>query len=1799
MVRTFVLLVGIILVAQVSMAQKDVVAMKGVLKQHGSSKKLTGVTVTLFENGSQKGKVITSSNGKFDFGLAYDNDYKVVFTKDGYVSKNIVIDTKNIPPEEKERGWFEIPMELSLFEEVDDLDVSILSQPIGKYSFDPSSNDIVHDAAYTDKMKSKVNSLMKEYEKKKKEEEKKRLEEEQEALAEAERLAEAEGEFNALMEEGDNAMSTDDYETAVNAYQKALDLISNDGIAKDKLADAKEKFEAWQAENAEKEKAEAELKAKEEAYKAAIDAGDDLFKSKDFEQAKAKYEAALTHKPDEQYPKDKIVACDESIAEAKEEADRLANLENEYTQTLQDAEDAVAEKDYETALVNFQLASEMKPKEKYPKEKMKEVQDLLLNAQAEAEALKKQEEEYRKIIATADEAFKSEDYEKAVNSYKKALDVKGDEQYPKDQIAKGEKILADALAEQEAAEKLEADYQAAIKEGDKAVSSEEWETALTAYQKATELKPDEQYPKDQIAAANTALADLQAEKDRLAQLDADYEAAIKEADGLFDGKDYQSAIASYEKAAALKGDEQYPKERIKSANEFIGKQGEYNEFVSQGDQALSAKDYSTAKTAFEKANKLLPDEAYPKDKIAEIEKTLAELKAEADAAAELKAKYEEAIKEGDKAFGSNDYEAAKIAYEKAQDLKSTEEYPKTKLGEIADILAAEQSEKERLEKLEKDYNDAIAKGDELFAADDYEGAIASFQSASTLKPEERYPKDKIKDAEGKLVTQEQYAEFIKNADAALAAKDYASAKTGYESASSVLPDEQYPKDQLAEIATTLGDLEAAEAAARKKEEDFLEAMKEGDKQVSQKEYQTALTNYKKAADIKPEEELPKTKIAEMEKLIADMSADAERLAALETEYNNYITEADGHMNSESYADAILAYKKAADVKPEITYPLDQIKKAEIALAEAERLAQEEADRLALEAASQAEKDSLAALEAERLAKEEAERLAADKAAQEEADRLAQEEADRLAKEEAERLALEAAEKEKADSLAALEAERLAQEEAERQALEAASQAEKDSLAAIEAERLAKLEAERLAAEKAAQEEVDRLAQIEADRLAKEEEERLALEAASQAEKDSLAAIEAERLAKEEAERQALEAASQAEKDSLAAIEAERLAKEEAERLARESADKEEADRLAALEADRLAEEEKNRLEREEADRLERERLAKEEADRLAREEADRLAREAEMARANDPDAKYYGERVQGQTESAAERFMREALERDEAAKYERIQKIKEREDEWNADLIEEDYENIAEADAEIQEIKDTHAELAEENNSSRHQNAEDLVKVKEDRLDWNTDLEDASQDDRIDYKSDLDDAAADRVDMFAEKDETRKENAIERAEYKETQLDWNSDLEGSAQDDRIEMKTNLTQQERERGELFVGKDEQRIKNAEFIVEYKEYRDGWDADLEADAGDTRLEAKEALVEAEVDRADMFADKDDPRKENAIERAEYKEAQLEWDTDLQTDAIDARIETKETFVEAEADRAEMFADKDDIRLENVDERAEYKASRLEWDTDLIDAANDERLEAKDNLNEAEAERAEMMEGKDDPRKENAVERAKYKKAQLEWDSDLQTDATDARIEAKATIVQQEEDRNELIDGYQESRLQYVEDVKEFKEVLENTEAENIQNEAANRQENYEEVDKQKANAAVVAEGNNSNRDDYIENVNTQKDNVSEQITTLDDNAADARIETKESLDAIEYNVPKSYDEYYLSKLAEDYPQGVTEESYTQPNKIIIRRIVVTGNKADDYHSVIAKWGTFYFKNGRSISEYIWNLETVKSD
>jgi cytochrome c-type biogenesis protein CcmH/NrfG len=167
----------------------------------------------------------------------------------------------------------------------------------------------------------------------------------------------------------------------------------------------------------------------------------------------------------------------------------------------------------------------------------------------------------------------------------------------------------------------------------------------------------------------------------------------------------------------------------------------YNKFISQGDNLFNKQDYKNAKTAYQNASNIKPTEIYPKTKIAEIDKLLAQSQEQAK-----DEQYKAAVAKGDAAFAKQSFDEAKTAYNQALTIKPTEQYPKTKLAEIdkliADKAAKEKAEAEAKAK-EEQYKAAVAKGDAALAKQSFDEAKAAYNQALTIKPTETYPKTKL------------------------------------------------------------------------------------------------------------------------------------------------------------------------------------------------------------------------------------------------------------------------------------------------------------------------------------------------------------------------------------------------------------------------------------------------------------------------------------------------------------------------------------------------------------------------------------------------------------------------------------------------------------------------------------------------------------------------------------------------------------------------------------------------------------------------------------------------------------------------------------------------------------------------------------------------------------------------------------------------------------------------------------------------------------------------------------------------
>ncbi len=793
--------------------------------------------------------------------------------------------------------------------------------------------------------------------------------------AEKEKLAkekELNDKYNAAIAKGDKAIGTKDYTNAKAGYNEAISLKSTEQYPKDKIKE----IDAALAELASKDAAEKARLAKEkelnDKYNAAIAKADAAFSSKNYVAAKTSYSEASILKSAEQYPKDRIAEIDKLLADiaAKDaaEKDKLAKekeLNDKYNAAVAKGDKAFAAKTYDAAKSGYNEALSFKPNEQYPKDKITAIDKLLAElaskdaAEKERQAKEKElNEKYLAAVAKGDKAFAAKAYDEAKVGYNEALTIKPAEAYPKTKLAEIDKLLAEAAAK-DAAEKarlakekeLTEKYEAAIKKADADLASKNYEGAKGSYNEALTYKPTEKYPKDKIAEINAIIAKELGAK----ELEKKYADAIAKGDAAFGTKDYVNAKTQYNAALALKPSEQYPKDKLAQIEKLLADDAaekarlakekelndKYNAAIAKGDAALKLKTYDAAKSAYNEALSLKSSEQYPKDKIDEINKILAELAAKNASAKELDEKYKAAIAKGDKAFAAKTYEEAKAGYNEALEVKPAEAYPKTKLAEIdkllADAASKDAAEKARLAKekeLAEKYEAAIKKADADLASKNYEGAKGFYNEALTYKPAEKYPKDKIAEINAILAKEsgakeleKKYTDAIAKADAFFGNKDYANAKTQYNVALGLKSGEQYPKDKIAEIDKLLGDANAEKERLAKEKElnaKYLAAITKGDNAFKLKTYDAAKSAYNEALTLKSNEQYPKDKIDEINKILAELAAKNASAKELDEKYKAAITKADASFSTKDYNGALASYNEASAIKPNEKYPKDKI-----------------------------------------------------------------------------------------------------------------------------------------------------------------------------------------------------------------------------------------------------------------------------------------------------------------------------------------------------------------------------------------------------------------------------------------------------------------------------------------------------------------------------------------------------------------------------------------------------------------------------------------------------------------------------------------------------------------------------------------------------------------------------------------------------------------------------------------------------------------------------------------------------------
>jgi len=809
--------------SNIVLAQDPEILVQYFTNNENTGKKLPDVTIEIYKDGSKIETKITDSKGQTaNSFLPVGHYYKFVFKKAGFVTKVAELDGRFDTPEDLN---FETPvrMKFFLFESAEGVDFSFLEkEAMVKFEFTPIGT-IDYDGDYTKSMQKKIVKLKKQIEDKKKE-----------LAAEEAKKAADQAKFDAYMDAGQKAENKSKLSSAVDQYKLALTIFKDDVTATSKLANV-EKMLADQNKAAENEKA--------------------------------------------------------------------------YNTKIAEAKSAFIGSQYQKAIDLYKEAKLLKPSETLPQTEIDKISKLLADQKA-------QKDKFDKLVADGDSEVSNKNYDNAITKFKEALTIVKNDPTVTNKLKNAENLKLEAENAAKAEAKKEADYQALMKEGANLFGTKNWVQAKEKYTGALALKENDPTATAQIKLIDAEIAKADADAKALKERQEKYTAKMAEAKTAFESKKYTSAISLYKAAQVIDDSKTEPQTEIQKIETILKDEADLNtkieQLIKEGDVALNTKLYDDAITKYQSAYDLKNDQIV-KTKIDNAVKLRDDQLANDKAAKEKEDNYNAAKKAADDFYTSSNWNEAKSKYKEALTFKEGDSYATERIADIDAKLLAEKAEKDKADKLDQDYKALIDAADALFTKENWNEAKNKYTKALGLKAGESHPTQRLVEIEEKLKVQEEkdkldadYTALMTKAQSLFDAKSYLDSKAQFELASNLKKDEQAPKDKIKAINEILN----AEKNAEQLEKEYQAFMTEG-ANAEPTSLTTALTAYKNALGKKPSDTAATSKISEIESLIAENKKAEEK----QNKFNELVAQAKTALESNDLQEAKIKYTNADKLIP--------------------------------------------------------------------------------------------------------------------------------------------------------------------------------------------------------------------------------------------------------------------------------------------------------------------------------------------------------------------------------------------------------------------------------------------------------------------------------------------------------------------------------------------------------------------------------------------------------------------------------------------------------------------------------------------------------------------------------------------------------------------------------------------------------------------------------------------------------------------------------------------------------------------
>lgn len=255
---------------------------------------------------------------------------------------------------------------------------------------------------------------------------------------------------------------------------------------------------------------------------------------------------------------------------------------------------------------------------------------------------------------------------------------------------------------------------------------------------------------------------------------------------------------------------------------------------------------------------------------------------------------------------------------------------------------ANEQSKASLEK-ERRFAELISKGQQSYDRKEWAAAITAWTEALQIKPAEEEVKRKIVAARQEteldkarrsieLQNEQTYKMLIASADSLFKLKHYEPSREKYLAAAKLKPQENYPEAKMKEIDSLLGALAREQAETQKRlaatEADYQKIISMAEQAFNAQKYTEAISSFRQALTLKPQETYPAEMISKAAAAIADIqkkqAEEAEKRNARKNKYDILIAEADAAFKNFNYSLARLRYVEADELQIGEPYPKKQI-----------------------------------------------------------------------------------------------------------------------------------------------------------------------------------------------------------------------------------------------------------------------------------------------------------------------------------------------------------------------------------------------------------------------------------------------------------------------------------------------------------------------------------------------------------------------------------------------------------------------------------------------------------------------------------------------------------------------------------------------------------------------------------------------------------------------------------------------------------------------------------------------------------